>query len=211
MEILVVIAIIITLAGVSYTIFSKAGATSAATKCTAHLKQLHDYGVEFANQNGGKLPSSGMKDSLMKGREARNWWDALAPIANAQNPGEISLNEKVPHNLPPAFRCPDDARNFENKDTAYVPASADTVSYTSWLPTTKRKAISVASGKALYNVPWLSDGVPIDNRSVITQEDFDEIVAPAIDRHGRTIIVLYADGSIKKFDEPTFENIKAKK
>ena len=103
-EVLVVIAIIALLAGVSYSIYSHATETAARTRCTDNLRRISDWGKEFAGQNGGKLPSSGMKDSLLTARECRNWWDALAPIVNAEQPDLIARNDKEPNMLPDAFR-----------------------------------------------------------------------------------------------------------
>ncbi len=93
-EVLVVIAIIALLAGVSYSIYSHATETAARTRCTDNLRRISDWGKEFAGQNGGKLPSSGMKDSLLTARECRNWWDALAPIVNAEQPDLIARSDK---------------------------------------------------------------------------------------------------------------------
>ena len=107
-EVLVVIAIIALLAGVSYSIYSHATETAARTRCTDNLRRISDWGKEFAGQNGGKLPSSGMKDSLLSARECRNWWDALAPIVNAEQPDLIARNAKEPNMLPDTFRCKND-------------------------------------------------------------------------------------------------------
>lgn len=104
-EVLVVIAIIALLAGISYSIYSHATETAARTRCTDNLRRISDWGKEFAGQNGGKLPSSGMKDSLLSARECRNWWDALAPIVNAEQPDLIARNAKEPNMLPDTFRC----------------------------------------------------------------------------------------------------------
>ena len=104
-EVLVVIAIIALLSGVSYSIYSHATETAARTRCTDNLRRISDWGKEFAGQNGGKLPSSGMKDSLLSARECRNWWDALAPIVNAEQPDLIARNAKEPNMLPDTFRC----------------------------------------------------------------------------------------------------------
>lgn len=46
-----------------------------------------------------------MKDSLLSARECRNWWDALAPIVNAEQPDLIAWNAKEPNMLPDTFRC----------------------------------------------------------------------------------------------------------
>lgn len=78
-EVLVVIAILALLAGISYTVYSHATETAARTRCTDNLHRLSDWGKEFAAQNGGKLPSSGMKDSLLSAKACRNWWDAWPP------------------------------------------------------------------------------------------------------------------------------------
>ena len=103
-EVLVVIAIIALLAGVSYSIYSHATETAARTRCTDNLRRISDWGKEFAGQNGGKLPSSGMKDSLLSARECRNWWDALAPIVKAEQPDLSARNATEPNRPPDTFR-----------------------------------------------------------------------------------------------------------
>lgn len=207
-EVLVVIAIIALLASVSYTIYSHSMETAARTRCTDNLHRLSDWGKEFAAQNGGKLPSSGMKDSLLSRRACRNWWDALAPIANAGQPDLIPLTDKEPNMLPDTFRCKNDKRPaILGADAPNLPASPDTVSYTSWLDNRKGRPMNVARGQALRGKPWLSDGVPIDGRSVVTPQDFEEIVVPALERHQGGIMVLYADGKISPVEDPTFEKI----
>jgi len=178
-EVLVVIAIIALLAGVSYSIYSHATETAARTRCTDNLRRISDWGKEFAGQNGGKLPSSGMKDSLLSARECRNWWDALAPIVNAEQPDLI----------------------------ARLPAGPNTISYTSWLDNRKGRPMNVARGQALRGKPWISDGIPIDGRSVITEQDFEEIVVPALERHQGGIMVLYADGKISPVEDPTLNKV----
>lgn len=207
-EVLVVIAIIALLAGVSYSIYSHATETAARTRCTDNLRRISDWGKEFAGQNGGKLPSSGMKDSLLSARECRNWWDALAPIVNAEQPDLIARNDKEPNMLPDTFRCTSDKRpEILAAEDANLPASPDTVSYTSWLDNRKGRPMNVARGQALRGKPWISDGIPIDGRSVITEQDFEEIVVPALERHQGGIMVLYADGKISAVEDPTFEKV----
>lgn len=211
-EILVVIAIIALLAGISYTVFSHATETAAKTRCTDNLHRLSDWGKEFSAQNGGKLPSSGMKDSLLSAKACRNWWDALAPIVNANQPDLLPLTSKDPNQLPDNFRCKNDRHlDLDNPEAATQIAGPDTVSYTSWLDNNKGRPMNVARGQALRGVPWLSDGNPIDGRSVITAQDFEEIVVPAMDRHQGTIMVLYADGQIKAVEDATYEKIKPSK
>ena len=207
-EVLVVIAILALLAGISYTVYSHATETVARTRCTDNLHRLSDWGKEFAAQNGGKLPSSGMKDSLLSAKACRNWWDALAPIVNAGQPDLIPLTDKAPHMLPDTFRCKNDKHlAYFNSNDSNQPAGPDTVSYTSWLDNRKGRPMNVARGQALRNKPWLSDGNPIDGRSVITSQDFDEIVVPALERHQGAIMVLYADGKIAPVEDPTFEKV----
>ena len=126
-EVLVVIAIIALLAGVSYSIYSHATETAARTRCTDNLRRISDWGKEFAGQNGGKLPSSGMKDSLLSARECRNWWDALAPIVNAEQPDLIARNAKEPNMLPDTFRCKNDKRpEILGAEDANLPAQHPT-------------------------------------------------------------------------------------
>ena len=207
-EVLVVIAIIALLAGVSYSIYSHATETAARTRCTDNLRRISDWGKEFAGQNGGKLPSSGMKDSLLTARECRNWWDALAPIVNAEQPDLIARNDKEPNMLPDTFRCKNDNRpEILAAEDSILPASPDTISYTSWLDNRKGRPMNVARGQALRGKPWISDGSPLDGRSVITEHDFEDIVVPALERHQGGIMVLYADGKITPVEDPTFEKV----
>ncbi len=207
-EVLVVIAIIALLAGVSYSIYSHSTETAARTRCTDNLRRISDWGKEFAGQNGGKLPSSGMKDSLLSARECRNWWDALAPIVNAEQPELIARNDKEPNMLPDTFRCKNDLRpEILGAKDANLPASPDTISYTSWLDNRKGRPMNVARGQALRGKPWISDGIPIDGRSVITEQDFEEIVVPALERHQGAIMVLYADGKITPVEDPTLKKV----
>ena len=207
-EVLVVIAIIALLAGVSYSIYSHATETAASTRCTGNLRRISDWGKEFAGQNGGKLPSSGMKDSLLSARECRNWWDALAPIVNAEQPDLIAWNAKEPNMLPDTFRCKNDKRpEILGAEDANLPAGPDTISYTSWLDNRKGRPMNVARGQALRGKPWISDGIPIDGRSVITEQDFEEIVVPALERHQGGIMVLYADGKISSGEDPTLNKV----
>ena len=190
-EVLVVIAIIALLAGVSYSIYSHATETAARTRCTDNLRRISDWGKEFAGQNGGKLPSSGMKDSLLTARECR-----------------IARNDKEPNMLPDTFRCKNDNRpEILAAEDSILPASPDTISYTSWLDNRKGRPMNVARGQALRGKPWISDGIPLDGRSVITEQDFEEIVVPALERHQGGIMVLYADGKITPVEDPTFEKV----
>ena len=155
-----------------------------------------------------KLPSSGMKDSLLTARECRNWWDALAPIVNAEQPDLIARNDKEPNMLPDTFRCKNDNRpEILAAEDSILPASPDTISYTSWLDNRKGRPMNVARGQALRGKPWISDGIPLDGRSVITEQDFEEIVVPALERHQGGIMVLYADGKITPVEDPTFEKV----
>lgn len=207
-EVLVVIAIIALLAGVSYSIFSHSSETAAKTRCTDNLRRISDWGKEFAGHNGGKLPSSGMKDSLLSARECKNWWDALAPIVNAENPDQLARNSKEFNNLPDTFRCKNDKRPaiLDAKDS-YLPASPETISYTSWLDNRKGRPMNVARGQALRGKPWISDGIPINGRSVVTEQDFEEIIVPALERHQGGIMVLFADGKITFIEDPTFKKV----
>lgn len=67
--------------------------------------------------------------------------------------------------------------------------------------------MNVARGQALRAKPWISDGIPIDGRSVITEQDFEEIVVPALERHQGGIMVLYADGKISPVEDPTLNKV----
>ncbi len=212
-ELLVVIAILASLAGVSYSIFMGGQDKSRRAQCMANLKELGNFGQQYASDHYGILPCSGMQDDENTDLfdEGLGWWNALAPYAlTAQEQYPKSIN--VPPALPGAFRCPAD-RNVATYDTNdYVEATPETVSYTSWTdnsqnPKDPSSCIQISRGQLLAGVPWLSDGTPLETRSIRTAADFEEYVLPIAERHGNFICVLYADGSIKQIEEPTFEQI----
>ncbi|MFR4415958.1 MAG: hypothetical protein ACLT8E_00325 [Akkermansia sp.] len=43
--------------------------------------------------------------------------------------------------------------------------------------------------------------------TVITEQDFEEIVVPALERHQGGIMVLYADGKISPVEDPTLNKV----
>ena len=96
---------------------------------------------------------------------------------------------------------------YKRQEDANLPAGPNTISYTSWLDNRKGRPMNVARGQALRGKPWISDGIPIDGRSVITEQDFEEIVVPALERHQGGIMVLYADGKISPVEDPTLNKV----
>lgn len=118
----------------------------------------------------------------------------------------IPLTDKDPHMLPDTFRCKNDKHAAYFTQRLQPARRAGHRLYTSWLDNRKGRPMNVARGRAHRNKPWLGDGNPIDGRSVITSQDFDEIVVPALERH-QAIMVLYADGKIAPVEDPTFEKV----
>ena len=67
-----------------------------------------------------------MKDSLLTARECRNWWYALAPIVNAEQPDLIARNDKEPNMLPDTCRCKNDNRpEILAAEDSILPASPE--------------------------------------------------------------------------------------
>ena len=212
-ELLVVIAILASLASIAYTVFLGSQRKSDRTQCMANFNELKHLGTQYAEDHYGILPCSGMDDDETTENydESMGWWVALAPYvltAYEQQPSSAA----VPPSLPATFRCPADRNMARYSRTDYVEATPDTVSYTSWTdnsqdPSNPSSSIQISRGQLLSGIPWLSDGQAMERKSIRTDADFKEYVLPVTERHADYICVLYADGSIKQIEEPTFQKV----
>lgn len=211
-ELLVVITIIAALAGISYTVFLGMRGKGITTECQANLKQIWIHGQEYANDNYGLLPTSGMADDPNTETidESQGWWVALAPQILDEAMMPTNIKDKLIY--PIIFRCPGDIRvqHLPKKD---MPIVMEQVSYVSWTdnssdPSVPNSPIHTGRGQMLSGLPWLTDGVPVDRVSVKNAMDFEQQVVPVMDqRHGENLNVLYADGHQKSYEMPTFKKV----
>ncbi len=212
-ELLVVIAILAALAGVAYTVFLRSQDKSDRAQCMTNFNELKHLGSQYAQDHYGILPCSGMDDDETTENydEAMGWWVAIAPYvltAYEQQPPSISV---LP-SLPATFRCPADRNTKRYSRSDYVEATPETISYTSWTdnsqdPENPSSSIQTSRGQLLAGIPWLSDGIAMETKSIRNDADFQEYVLPSAERHSDYICVLYADGSIKQIEEPTFKKV----
>ena len=145
---------------------------------------------------------------LAKGHPAAQYRDNAMSLARVEFRWRDQINLSLDPERAESFRCKNDKRpEILGAEDANLPAGPDTISYTSWLDNRKGRPMNVARGQALRGKPWISDGIPIDGRSVITEQDFEEIVVPALERHQGGIMVLYADGKISPVEDPTLNKV----
>lgn len=211
-EILVVISILAAIAAVAYPSYLRYTQNSERTICTSHLNELKHLGTQYSADHYGILPSSGMEDdpSTEEYDESLGWWIALAPyVFKGQTEFAPASADEDPK-LPGIFRCPSERKLAKYRPDEYVEAIPENISYASWTdnsadPDSKGSGIQTSRGQLLSTIPWLSDGVASRDKSVRTQADFDEYIQPIIERHNGYICVLFADGSIRSIEDPTFE------
>lgn len=204
-EILVVIAIMITLAGIAGTaIYSHMGAGDEA-KCRAQLEQLIQIGTKYSQDiaHAGILPTSGMEDDedTETVNESDGWWYSIAPeLDSVVYPSIKGGKMKVSA----IFHCPADERTDIGADSVFA-ADERSVSYVSWTdasddPENPNSPIRTTAKQNLDNLPWLSDGNPVKGKSVTDVETFKQMVLPAAERHGGKILVAYASGMVKAIE-----------
>lgn len=204
-ELIVVIAIIGVLAGISAPfLFSKMNAGDMV-KCRANLEQLSKlgikYGEDMAHQN--LLPTSGMDDDEDTSdiNESEGWWLSLAQeLDSTVYPSRKNNKMKVS----PIFHCPGDRRR-QVQDADLMEADVNTVSYVSWTDGSEDKSnpnsqIRTLGKKHMDTLPWLSDGIPVKGQSVNDFNSFCKMVMPAIDRHSNTLMVAYASGLVRAYE-----------
>lgn len=204
-ELMVVIAIMVTLAAIGgVAITSHMGAGDEA-KCRAQLEQLLQLGTKYSQDiaHPGLLPTSGMEDDedTETVDESEGWWLSIAPELDAvvfprQAGGKMKVSS--------IFHCPADARTTVGNDSTFA-ADVRSVSYVSWTdasddPENPNSCIRTTARQRLDVLPWLSDGNPVKGESVTDLDSFRKQVMPAAERHGGKVLVGYASGVVKAIE-----------
>ena len=204
-ELMVVIAIMVTLAGIAGTaIYSHMGVGDEA-KCRAHLEQLVQLGTKYSQDisHSGLLPTSGMEDDEDTDtvNESEGWWLSVAPELDAVVfPRQMGGKMKVSS----IFHCPADHRVEIGTDSTFA-ADEKSVSYVSWTdasddPENPNSCIRTTAKQNLDVLPWLSDGNPVKGQSVTDVATFKKQVMSTAERHDGKILVAYASGAVKVFE-----------
>ena len=202
---MVVIAIMVTLAGIAGTaIYSHMGVGDEA-KCRAHLEQLVQLGTKYSQDisHSGLLPTSGMEDDEDTDTvdESEGWWLSVAPELDAVVfPRQMGGKMKVSS----IFHCPADRRVEIGTDSTFA-ADEKSVSYVSWTdasddPENPNSCIRTTAKQNLDVLPWLSDGKPVKGQSVTDVASFKQQVMSTAERHDGKILVAYASGAVKVFE-----------
>lgn len=202
-ELLVVVAILVTLAAAAYPLMLSFIDSGKLTKCEANVTQLlslgQKYGTDFAHRD--MRPVSGMADdtdTFMD--EGEGWWISIAPeLVDTEMP--TAAGERLI--LPGIFHCPSDLRAQIDDERGFE-ASPKTVSYVSWTDNSEddtAKTSSIKLRQQNYDIlPWLSDGIPQPHASVQDFGSFRKMVYSARNRHKGKIVVGYVSGAVKIFD-----------
>lgn len=211
-ELIVVIAILGALAGISAPFIISRMNAADVTACRSNLNQLGMAGEKYARDmaHSHLLPTSGMDDDEDTDYdESEGWWLALA----AEMDGSVlpqAKNGKM--KVPSIFHCPGHEPKVEGTN---FPASVKTVSYVSWTDGSEdeenpNSCIRTTAKQNLDTLPWLSDGTPVKGKSVTDLASFRKQVLPAVSRHSNTILVLYASGMVKAYEiDPESINAEA--
>lgn len=201
-ELIVVIAIIGVLVGISAPHFFSFLTAGDIVKCRSNMEELSKLGIKYSQDvaHPNLLPVSGMDDDedTANIRESDGWWLTLAQELDST---VLPANRKSPMKVSPIFHCSGDRRK-DVASTGQMDATVDTVSYVSWTDGSEEAGnpysqIRTVGKKHLDALPWLSDGVPVKGRSVVDLASFTKMVMPAVDRHNHTIMVVYASGAVQ--------------
>lgn len=202
-ELLVVVAILITLAAAAYPLMISFADSGKLSKCEANVTQLlslgQKYGTDFAHRD--MRPVSGMADDTDTYMdEGEGWWISIAPeLVDTEMP--TAAGERLI--LPGIFHCPSDLRAKVDDEKGFV-ASPKTVSYVSWTDNSENDEVKPSCIKLRQQnydtLPWLSDGIPQPHASVQDFGSFKKMVYAARDRHKGKIVVGYVSGTVKVYD-----------
>lgn len=201
-ELIVVVVILVVMGAIAVPVLFSARGTADVTACKEQMGQLAVLAKNYSDElvHRSLLPTSGMEDDedTEEVNESDGWWIALAQedTNNFSYPKEPGGNMKIAS----TFHCPADGRVKVDGDR--MEATCDSVSYVSWTdasqdPENPNSCIRTAGRRDLAKMPWLSDGFPEKGKSVTDFESFRSMVWSAADRHANTIVVLYADMSVK--------------
>lgn len=202
-ELIVVIAIIGVLVGIAAPQLMSYLSSGDVVKCRTNMEELAKLGLRYSEDvaHPHLLPVSGMDDDEdTKGvKESDGWWVALAQQLDST---VVPDSRKKQMQISTIFHCPGDQRMKNVPASGLMPASVESVSYVSWTDGSEDEenassCIRTTGKKHVDALPWLSDGVPVKGRSVTSYEAFRKMVMPAVERHGNTIMVVYASGAVQ--------------
>ncbi len=215
-ELIVVIAILAVLMGISSPLLFSYMNSGDVVKCRANIDQLAKLGIKYGQDMATRnlLPTSGMADDedtpAMK--ESDGWWLSLAQELDST---VLPIDRQHKMKVATIFHCPGDHRATVN-DGTLMEATERSVSYVSWTDGSEdehnpNSQIRTVGKKHLDMIPWLSDGNPEKGKSVTSLHDFKRMVVPAIGRHRNTIMVAYASGVVQQFEVEDDEEVNASK
>lgn len=216
LELIVVIAILAVLLGISAPVLFNYLNAGDIVKCRANIEQLAKLGIKYGQDLGHRnlLPTSGMDDDedTTEMNESDGWWFMLAQELDST---VLPSSAKKPMKVATIFHCPGDRRK-EVTDGVLMPADEKHVSYVSWSDGSEdednpNSQIRTVGRKHLDLLPWLSDGIPKKRRSVTNYATFREMVLPVIERHSSGILVAYASGVVQQFDIDSEDGVDGKK
>ncbi len=208
-ELMVVIAILAALMGISAPMIMDRMSAGDLEKCRANVEQLSVLGLKYSQDmaHSRLLPTSGMADDedTEEIDESEGWW---LSIAQEMDSYVLPQGKKGKMKISDIFHCPNDTRPAAESTKkistteGMMVADPSTVSYVSWTdasedPENPNSCIRTSAKQRLDELPWLSDGVPVAGESVTDVASFRRMVRPAFERHGGTIIVAYAGGSVR--------------
>lgn len=201
-ELIVVIAILGALAGISAPFIISQMNAADVTKCRSNLQQLGMLGEKYSRDmsHSHLLPTSGMDDDEDTDyNESEGWWMAIAPDMEGT---VLPKGKNGKMKVSPIFHCP--GHQPDVKDDFFM-ADPKTVSYVSWTDGSEdednpNSCIRTTAKQNLDTLPWLSDGNPVKGQSVTDLKSFTKQVMPAISRHQNTLVVLYASGMVKAYE-----------
>lgn len=202
-EIIVVIAIMAVLIGVTAPLLMSRLSAASITGCQNNVKQIVQLGLKYSEDMAHRniLPVSGMDDDddTKTVNEKAAWWFSVAPQLDQV---VLPKNRKAVMQVSTIFHCPGDNRASVEGDL--MPGDAKHVSYVSWTdasedPENPNSCIRM-NKQRLDELPWISDGIPQLGQSVKNVADFKKMVLPTADRHDNSIVVGYASGLIKAIE-----------
>ncbi len=208
-ELIVVIAILGALIGISAPFVVSRINAADLTKCRNNLTQLHLDGDKYSRDmaHSHLLPTSGMDDDEdTEYDESEGWWLALGTDLEGT---VLPQGKNGKMKVPAYFHCPGHKPDVKNT----FPADVKSISYVSWTDGSEdeenpNSCIRTTAKQNLDTLPWLSDGNPVKGKSVTDLASFRKQVLPALERHDNTLLVLYVSGKIKAFEADP-ETLKA--
>ena len=211
-ELIVVIAILAVLLGISSPLYFSYINAGDVVKCRANIDQLAKLGTKYSQDMATRnlLPTSGMADDedTPEMNESDGWWLGLAQELDST---VLPTDRKHKMKVATIFHCPGDHR-AKVQDGMLMEASTKTVSYVSWTDGSEdednpNSQIRTLGKKRLDMLPWLSDGNPVRKQSVTGLASFKKMVVPTLGRHSNTLLVAYDSGVVQQIEIKDEENV----